>query len=40
MAGDAELTRHIAGNGHAVYVREASEAVLGRRWREIIERLL
>jgi glycosyltransferase involved in cell wall biosynthesis len=40
LAADGELARQIAGNGHATYVREASEAVLGQRWREIIERLL
>jgi glycosyltransferase involved in cell wall biosynthesis len=40
LATDGELARRIATNGRAVYEREASEAVLGRRWREIVERLL
>lgn len=39
LAADAELAGRIARNGHATYAREASEAVLGQRWREIVERL-
>lgn len=40
LAVDAELAREIARNGRVTYEREASESVLGRRWREIVERLL
>jgi len=40
LAGDSELSRRIAAGGRAAYEREASEAVLGARWRTIIERLL
>ena len=40
LAADPELARRIAAGGRAAYEREASEAVLGEQWREIIERLL
>jgi glycosyltransferase involved in cell wall biosynthesis len=40
LAADSELSRRIAAGGRAAYEREASEAVLGLRWRAIIERLL
>ena len=40
LAEDPELARRIAAGGRAAYERKASEAVLGERWREIIERLL
>jgi glycosyltransferase involved in cell wall biosynthesis len=40
LAADSELSRRIATGGRAAYEREASEAVLGARWRAIIERLL
>jgi glycosyltransferase involved in cell wall biosynthesis len=40
LATDVDLTRRIATAGQAVYERAASEAVLGRRWRSLIERLL
>jgi glycosyltransferase involved in cell wall biosynthesis len=40
LAADSELSRRIATGGRAAYEREASEAVLGTRWRAIIERLL
>jgi glycosyltransferase involved in cell wall biosynthesis len=40
LAADHELSRRIAAGGRAAYEREASEAVLGVRWRGIIERLL
>ena len=39
LAVDGELSRRIASGGHAAYERHASEAVLGPRWRGIIERL-
>ncbi len=40
LAQDAGLARKIGAGGRAVYERQASEAVLGPRWRTIIERLL
>jgi glycosyltransferase involved in cell wall biosynthesis len=40
LAADSELSRRIAAGGRAAYERAASEAVLGARWRAIIERLL
>jgi glycosyltransferase involved in cell wall biosynthesis len=40
LAADPALARRIADGGRAAYDREASEAVLGARWRAIIERLL
>lgn len=40
LAGYAELAERLGAGGRAAYERSASEAVLGKRWREIIERLL
>jgi glycosyltransferase involved in cell wall biosynthesis len=40
LAGDTELARRIGVGGRAAYERAASEAVLGRRWRGLIEGLL
>ena len=40
LAEDAELARRIAAGGRAAYERAASEAVLGRRWRSLIEGVL
>jgi glycosyltransferase involved in cell wall biosynthesis len=40
LAGDTGLAQTIAAGGRATYERHASEAVLGERWRGIIERLL
>ena len=40
LAASTELAERIAAGGRAAYERQASEAVLGVRWREIIERLL
>jgi glycosyltransferase involved in cell wall biosynthesis len=40
LAGDGALARRIAAGGRTAYERAASEAVLGRRWRELIEGLL
>jgi glycosyltransferase involved in cell wall biosynthesis len=40
LAADSDLARRIADGGRAAYERDASEAVLGARWRAIIERLL
>ena len=40
IADDEELARRIGAGGRAAYEAHASEAVLGQRWREIIERLL
>jgi glycosyltransferase involved in cell wall biosynthesis len=39
LAADGELARRVAAGGRAAYERHASEAVLGVRWRGIIERL-
>jgi glycosyltransferase involved in cell wall biosynthesis len=40
LATDAELARRLSAEGRATYELRASEAVLGARWRGIIERLL
>jgi glycosyltransferase involved in cell wall biosynthesis len=40
LARDGELAARIAGGGRAAYERAASEAVLGKRWRSLIEGLL
>jgi glycosyltransferase involved in cell wall biosynthesis len=40
LAGERELAERIGAGGRTAYERNASEAVLGPRWRDIIERLL
>ena len=40
LRGDVELARRIGAGGLAAYREHASEAVLGARWRELIERLV
>jgi glycosyltransferase involved in cell wall biosynthesis len=40
LAADAELTRTLSSDGRAAFEAQASESVLGARWRGIIERLL
>jgi glycosyltransferase involved in cell wall biosynthesis len=40
LASDPELARRIGDGGLAAYRAEASEAVLGARWRGLLERLL
>ncbi len=40
LAADADLARRVATGGRTAYERQASEPVLGQRWRELIERLL
>jgi glycosyltransferase involved in cell wall biosynthesis len=40
LAADDELARAIAAGGRAAYEQHASEAVLGQRWRSLIERLV
>ena len=40
LADDDELARRIGAGGRAAYERAASEAVLGARWRKLIEGLL
>jgi glycosyltransferase involved in cell wall biosynthesis len=40
LAGDPQLARQLADGGHAAYRERASEDVLGRRWRALLERLL
>ena len=37
LAEDAALTRRLGAGGLAAYRERASEAVLGRRWRELVE---
>jgi len=40
LAHDAPLAQRIAAGGRAAYERSASEAVLGKRWRSLIEAVL
>jgi glycosyltransferase involved in cell wall biosynthesis len=40
LAADAELARRIGAGGRAAYERQASEDVLGRRWRTLIGELV
>ncbi|HVD12417.1 MAG TPA: glycosyltransferase [Gaiellaceae bacterium] len=40
LAGDPEQARRLGAGGRAAYERHASEEVLGRRWRELLEREL
>lgn len=40
LAADEALARRIGSAGRAAYDRHASEAVLGRRWRELLEGLV
>jgi glycosyltransferase involved in cell wall biosynthesis len=40
LASDAGLGERLGAGGHAAYQRAASEAVLGARWRALIEKLL
>ena len=40
LRDDAELAERIAAGGRATFEREASEAVLGVRWRQTIERAI
>jgi glycosyltransferase involved in cell wall biosynthesis len=39
LAGDSDLRARIAAGGRAAYVARASEAVLGARWRTLLEEL-
>jgi len=39
LAADGSLARRIGAGGRAAYEAHASEAVLGRRWRGLVERL-
>ena len=39
LRNDAALSERIAAGGRAVYEKRASEAVLGERWRTLLERL-
>ena len=39
LAGEAELAKRLAERGHAVYRQQASEDVLGVRWRALLEAL-
>jgi glycosyltransferase involved in cell wall biosynthesis len=40
LAADAELQRRLSQGGRAVYEEQASEAVLGVRWRTLVEQLV
>ena len=40
LAADEQLARRIASGGRAAYERNASETVLGERWRGLIEGVL
>ncbi len=40
VAGDPDLARRLSAGGRAVYEEQASEEVLGARWRSLIEELL
>jgi glycosyltransferase involved in cell wall biosynthesis len=37
LAGDPELAQRLSAGGRAAYEAHASEEVLGRRWRELVE---
>ena len=39
LAAEPELARRLGAGGHAVFRERASEDVLGRRWRGILERV-
>jgi len=39
LAAEPELAERLAARGHALYRERASEAVLGGRWRELLERV-
>ncbi|HEX6489795.1 MAG TPA: glycosyltransferase [Gaiellaceae bacterium] len=39
LAADPSLACRLAAAGHRVYLTRASEQVLGRRWRELLERI-
>jgi glycosyltransferase involved in cell wall biosynthesis len=39
LAGDGELAQRLSAGGRSVYESRASEDVLGRRWRELLERV-
>lgn len=39
LAAEPELARRLGAGGHAAFREQASEDVLGRRWREILERV-
>jgi glycosyltransferase involved in cell wall biosynthesis len=40
LAGDPELARKLGEGGRAAFERNASEEVLGKRWRDVLERAL
>jgi glycosyltransferase involved in cell wall biosynthesis len=39
LAAEPDTAARIASAGHTVYRERASEAVLGRRWRSLLEKL-
>jgi hypothetical protein len=40
VAADAQLAKHLSVRGRAVYEAQASEEVLGERWRTLLEDLV
>jgi glycosyltransferase involved in cell wall biosynthesis len=40
VAGDHDLAQRLSEGGHRTYVEQASEEVLGARWRELLEKQL
>jgi hypothetical protein len=40
LAGEPELAQSIGAGGLAAYRAQASEEVLGKRWRDLIESLV
>jgi glycosyltransferase involved in cell wall biosynthesis len=40
LAGDPDLARRLGAGGHRTYVEQASEEILGARWRELLEKQL
>ena len=40
LAGDPELAQRLSVGGRAAYEAQASEEVLGRRWRELVEQVV
>jgi glycosyltransferase involved in cell wall biosynthesis len=40
LAADPTLARRLSEHGHAAYREHASEDVLGRRWRNLLEEAL
>jgi glycosyltransferase involved in cell wall biosynthesis len=39
LAADADLAEHLSSGGLRTYEEQASEEILGRRWRQLLERM-